>query len=407
MKDRAVTFYIHAGNYVYASFYASDGRLRTSTGITGESIEALPKAKKNTLSRIETAIDKHIGDCNLAERPVLKSNIEAIILSVTGRREKGSGLTVSGLIQKFISEAKNGAVLTKKGDVYSPNTIRFAGCLLRKLENDKIAFRAIQDLTPKDIEALSVRLMNTDRYGNKDKGKSAKNGTASYVNQLVAILSTSHRLGWHNNNICREANLTHPVEAIDYPIYYSVDELMALSKHEFESQAHRELRDVFIFGCFTCLRHSDYYQTDYRNAIKGNELTVKLQKRKNQITIPLHPTAAELLKKYDYALPRFKMVRFNVEIRKVCKLAGFTDKVLFTRTHGGVLQREYKEKWELTTSHTMRRTYATNAMKGGMEQWAVMNVGGWKSEASFRKYLRMSEQDVKDNAMASAFYKGG
>lgn len=131
---------------------------------------------------------------------------------------------------------------------------------------------------------------------------------------------------------------------------------------------------------------------DFIKAVAGDEITIKLQKKKNQVKIPLHPIAKDILEKYGYVLPKFSNRAINRIIKDVCKDAGFKERVLFTRTHGGQLVRDYKEKWELTTSHTMRRSFATNALKSGLKEWVIMAIGGWKSEASFKKYKRKSEK---------------
>lgn len=93
------------------------------------------------------------------------------------------------------------------------------------------------------------------------------------------------------------------------------------------------------------------------------------------------------------------------DVKEICRRAGFVEPVLFSRTHGGKLLKEYRQKWELTTSHTMRRSFATNALKMGVPEWAVMAIGGWKSESAFKKYKRMSETDAYDAAVSSDFYK--
>jgi integrase len=52
-----------------------------------------------------------------------------------------------------------------------------------------------------------------------------------------------------------------------------------------------------------------------------------------------------------------------------------------------------KEKWELVSSHTARRTGATNMYKAGIPTLAIMKVTGHTSESSFLKYINISKEE--------------
>jgi integrase len=403
MKERSISYYIHNEVFVFANFQAADGRVRVSTGVTlseGETLANLPKYKKNRLTSLTKLVDEHTGNCYLAGRQVIKADVIAIIKSEQG--VKPVNHTVLSIATQYYELALQGQAFNKQGHVVSDGTIKAYENTISVIDK-KLGDVPINSLSVRDFLHWRGRLSAKVKISKKGKElrKLSQNSITTYNNVLLSMISATRRLGWHDTILSGAAA---GWEAIDYAVYYSIEELQALYNHRFENEELERVRDVFVFGCFTCLRHSDYFITDYRDAIKDNSITVKLKKKKNQVVIPLHPVALEILEKYDYVLPKIIIMYFNRDIKEVCKEAGFDSKVLFTRTHGGKLVREYKEKWELTTSHTMRRSFATNALKSGMEQWAVMSIGGWKSEASFKKYLRMSGQDVKDHALASSFY---
>lgn len=404
-----LTFYCK-GRYLYYSFYASDGRAVGSTGIVLSATETkdnLTRANNNKKNMLAAAVDRYVADCNLANIDTSKTAVETLILQETGKKPSARGMSMLELAQRFHEACKAGDILTRSKTKYSDSSLNLQRVIIGKLKTDKIGAIPVSKFTLSDFNGFVKRLANAHTYNNTENTKSSKNGYATYTNQLVSILEKTLAEGWHKNNLTALNELTDKGESIDYAIYYSIDELQRLYNHKFTGFLE-QLRDVFIFGCFTCLRHSDYYRTNYKNAVVGNELIVELKKKKNRVTVPLHHIAIEILEKYDYTLPKIGMHDFNHYkrgIRKVCKEAGFNQLVLFTRTEGMQRAERYKEKWELTTSHTMRRSFATNALKLGMKEWVIMAIGGWKSEASFKKYKRMSEQDVKDNAMASEFYR--
>lgn len=405
MKENELKFTLN-GAYVYYSFYASDGRASGSTGVKlkeGEDIKSLDKARSNKLKQLSAIIDKYVGGCSLADVPTKKDEVDNLLKEKIQNRPARSKVTIPDLLAKYIEQAEQGKVFNHKGEVHKPNTIKLYHCLLSRVKKDvAMSKKPVEALTEKDFATFRETL--TQATKGKKGLKLSKNTVTTYNNLLASFLSATLKLGWHKNTITKTGDLYVSGEVVDYPIYYSIEELTKLYNHKFGKDKER-LRDVFVFGCFTCLRHSDYYETDYRNAYNGRELVIKLQKKSNQVTLPLHPIALEILNKYGFVLPKIIMKVFNERIKDVCEEAGFSDKMLFSRTQGGVLVKEYRFKYQLTTSHTMRRSFATNALKSGLKEWVVMAIGGWRSEAAFKKYKRMSEEDATNDALASEFYK--
>lgn len=405
---KSTKFYIHNKRYVYYSYHADDGRLRASTGVVAQKdgdINSIPKDGKNKCYRIELAVDKYVSSCRLAMKAVTKDGVQAVINAELGKVNVKSERTVLNIVRDYEKAATEGKVLNNRGGKHADNTLGMYRTLITLLSDDKLGGVYINKLTQAHINDFVARLSNKHVRGNKKNNKLSKNTIATYNNGLMAVISATCKLGWHNNRLVSDNEMTIPTESIDYAVYYSIDELRKLYSHEFALTKFNRSRDVFVFGCFTCLRHSDYYQTDYKRALLGSEIIIKLQKRSNQVKIPLHPIALQILQKYDYTLPKIPIYLFDRHIKDMCRLAGFTQPVLFSRTHGGKLLKEYRQKWELTSSHTMRRSFATNALKSGMNDWVVMAIGGWKSESAFKKYKRMSEEDVSNNAFSSDFYK--
>ena len=66
------------------------------------------------------------------------------------------------------------------------------------------------------------------------------------------------------------------------------------------------------------------------------------------------------------------------------------------RTKGTLTCAETKPKYDLVTSHTARRSFATNAYLAGLPPISIMKITGHKTESSFMKYIKISE---KENAI--------
>jgi integrase len=99
----------------------------------------------------------------------------------------------------------------------------------------------------------------------------------------------------------------------------------------------------------------------------------------------------EILKKYkdNYnSLPKaLSNQNFNQYIKEVCQKAGLTEK-------GRLLTFPKKELYECITSHTARRSFATNLYLDGYPTIEIMKITGHKTEKAFMKYIKVSKQDA-------------
>ena len=63
------------------------------------------------------------------------------------------------------------------------------------------------------------------------------------------------------------------------------------------------------------------------------------------------------------------------------------------------------EKKDEITTHTARRSFATNAyLSKSMQVYEIMNCTGHKSESSFLKYLKLDGLDFAKQAAESKFF---
>ena len=52
------------------------------------------------------------------------------------------------------------------------------------------------------------------------------------------------------------------------------------------------------------------------------------------------------------------------------------------------------EKWTLVTTHTARRSFATNMFKRGMPTVLIMKLTGHKKESEFLKYIKIDAEET-------------
>lgn len=157
-----------------------------------------------------------------------------------------------------------------------------------------------------------------------------------------------------------------------------------------------EIKDYFIIGCLTALRFSDYSRLKPQNFIR-NKIVIKTQKTNTPVQIPIHPLVREIIQKYGKQLPPPPSIQhFNRELKKIGKKIGFTKKILYERQIGLTRVSKLVPKYQFISSHTARRSAATNMYIAGIMPFRIMLITGHKTEKSFFRYIRITrEENVK------------
>ena len=89
------------------------------------------------------------------------------------------------------------------------------------------------------------------------------------------------------------------------------------------------IRDLFLIGCYTGMRYSDYSQLTSRNIANGN-IVRKTQKTSEIVCIPTHRIVREIMTKYKGDFPHYSnsAQNFNKVLKTICKRANLNEKVL-------------------------------------------------------------------------------
>ena len=88
---------------------------------------------------------------------------------------------------------------------------------------------------------------------------------------------------------------------------------------DFQNPVEEHVRDVFVVGCFTAMRFSDYSTLD-GSAIRDNRYEFVQKKTGDKVTVPIHPVVKQILEKYNYSLPE---VPPNNEFNRIIKIISF------------------------------------------------------------------------------------
>ena len=168
-------------------------------------------------------------------------------------------------------------------------------------------------------------------------------------------------------------------------------------------KALSECKDVFVVGCLTGQRVSDYKRINKNMIVQlkdGNDyISLRQEKTGKLIYIPVDKRVTAILNKYGGKLPKVFDQKINVHIKTIGHLLGWTEKANIEELHGTMAVDKGKKFYECIKTHTARRTFATNAYKHGVALSSIMAITGHSSEAMLRKYLKL---DNKERAMLAA-----
>lgn len=183
-------------------------------------------------------------------------------------------------------------------------------------------------------------------------------------------------------------------------VFLNEDELKQIYFNRKLRPRLEKLKDTFVSACFVGARHSDWHKIDEGNvAIQQGKQILKIQQQKTNETIhvPVHPVVRTILKKYNGKLPRIiSNQKFNEAIKEICKSSELGTVVI---------NGEKVEKWKLVSTHTARRSFATNAyLSRSMDVHQIMKCTGHRTEASFLKYLKLDGRDFAIQAADSKFF---
>ena len=304
--------------------------------------------------------------------------------------------TVFQFIEKFIKEAPNRKDKST-GRLLTYNNIQQYKATEKHLKDFSKGIRK------KDFEFSEIDQSFYDGYVSFLQKKSfTQNSVGKHVRVLKLMLNEATTQGYNTNAYY---NSFHVFTEETDTIYLNEEELQQLKDADFSKNPHLDrVRDWFLLLAWTGSRFSDLEKVT-KTDIKDGFITFRQQKTNEKVKIPLHPVVMEILEKYDYNMPNvISNQRFNEYIKDACKIAGINSSETMTRTVGGELVNKVFEKWEQVSSHTGRRSFATNMYKRGLSSLTIMAVTGHRTEKSFLKYIKI-KQDEHAEMMKKAWEK--
>ena len=390
---------------------------------------------KETLDSISSAIDNLISQ-GIYDKARIDEVVEAIVFreererqriqeeeerqeqerlrQIKEQEEEARKADVILFLENFLEGIKNGRI-KNKAENYTPNTCKvwsnFLGILKR--------FIQISPFTWKDInKALADRFVSF-----MEKNGYMVTSINKYIICFKAMIQNAMDQELHNNLIALRAFSKKKIQETDKAkeIYLTKAELQALYEMPLEGLKDK-VRDVFLVGCYTCQRFSDYARLEQENfttTAKGTKVVrIVQEKTGNDVVIPiLNDNLLHIAAKYGYDIPKVNDVILNRYIKQILKELSSTvpslarkERTLLTmkereKEKQGLVSFErdnkgnvIKPRYELVSSHTARRSGITNLyLSGNFDTYQMMSISGHRDEKTFYEYIKLSSDEVADS----------
>lgn len=271
------------------------------------------------------------------------------------------------------------------------------------VRNRKTAKNFIIDRYQKHIGVeIQFSDINLDFFENlydyaMDIAEIENNTFSSYISKFKSFLEWANTKKYYTGTDYKEYSFSEKEKNV---ICLEVAEFEVLFNHDFKNDRLNKAKDLYCFSCVTGLRFADISTLKHEH-FQGEYIVKNISKTKENDRIPILPEAQIILDRYKgnllYPLPKLSNVKLNKYIKECCKLVEINETAIKFRYRGAEVIQEPHPKYELITVHTARKTFISLCIHKGMEPFYIKRITGHKKEATFERYVKLSDNKVKDH----------
>ena len=232
------------------------------------------------------------------------------------------------------------------------------------------------------FEKLNLEFVKFFYIDVRKEYKIAHNTALKYVEKLLTVITDARDN--INNNPIRKIKYKFTWEEIDRDILND-DELLRMCRKRLVSQRLEEIRDYYIFACFTGLAYIDLYNLTYDDIYTdqlGQYIDIRRHKTSCQSIIRLMEISLCLIEKYrnhpktnpNKVFPMISNQKINDYMKEIGAMCGINKKLTF---------------------HTARHTFATTvSLCQGLPLETLQKVMGHKSIRTTQIYAKIVDKKL-------------
>ncbi|PTX14705.1 site-specific recombinase XerD [Pontibacter mucosus] len=353
--------------------YVSPERWSVEAGkVKGSSAEA--RGINAYLDTLRTKAYAHHRELLQEGRPV---NVDTF-------KEKWMGVEEKPVMLLEVFQMHNDQVSELVGKDYAPGTLtRYKTSLQHTRDFIRWKYSA-EDI---DVKRLSYRFITDYEFWFKSVRNCNHNTAMKYLANFKKVIHLCLRNGWLERDpfLGFKMNKKEVVRE-----YLSEAELQRMAAKEFATDRLGQVRDVFLFSCYTGLAYVDVQKlkrSEIREGMDGERwIFTRRQKTETPSRIPLLPVALDILDRYqehpqclyqDRVLPVLSNQKMNAYLKEIADLC---------------------EIQKTLTFHIARHTFATTVtLSNGVPIETVSRMLGHRNLRTTQHYAKILDQKVSDD----------
>lgn len=250
-----------------------------------------------------------------------------------------------------------------------------------------------------DIRKIDHEFITSYEFYLKSVHKCNQNTTAKYIKNFGKIVRICLANGW----IDRDPFINYKCKIVEVErAFLSQDEIETMFNKEFATDRLNQVKDIFLFSCFTGLAYIDVKKLSRKNigfGVDGERwIFINRTKTDTKSNIPLLPIATAILEKYedhpqavnqDKLLPILSNQKMNSYLKEIADTCGISKELTF---------------------HIARHTFATTVtLSNGVPIESVSKMLGHKNLKTTQHYAKILDLKVSNDMqiLREKFGNGG
>src|SRR5690554_5359308 len=273
------------------------------------------------------------------------------------------------------------------GQDFAPGTI----------ERYKTAKKHVSDYIFKDYNGNDINVNEVNHtfitgfeYYLKTTRNCSHNTAIKYITNFKKIIRIAHANDWIEKDPF--LHWKPKLKIVDRE-FLTLGEIQAMVEKELHTERLDQVKDIFIFSCFTGLAYSDVKKLSSNNVVIGIDggkwIKINRSKTDTRSNIPILPTAEAILNKYAEKpetqknhplLPVLSNQKMNAYLKEIADLCNINKNLTF---------------------HLARHTFATTVtLSNGVPIESVSKMLGHKSLRTTQHYAKILDRKVSDDMHA-------
>lgn len=331
-----------------------------------------------TLNVYLKTLEQQVYDCHYQ---MLK---EEDFVTSEGLKSKLLGTDVSTRMLIPIFQDHNDKVEALVGQDFAPGTLERYKTSLKHTQEFLIWKYKTSDI---DITKIDHAFIMDYDFWLRSVRKCANNTAVKYIKNFKKIIRLCIANGWLSKDpfLGYKAKL----KVVERP-YLTKEEIQAIYEKEFASERLNQVRDIFLFSCYTGLAYVDVKKLSKSHVnigIDGDKwIFTHRQKTDTSTRVPLLPLAQELILKYEdhpecvnsnILFPVLSNQKMNSYLKEIVNVCGINKELTF---------------------HIARHTFATTiTLSNGVPIESVSKMLGHTNIKTTQHYAKILDKKVSDD----------